>query len=80
VLPRLWPEAAIQIEGLIVTAPSLVFRLAAMPPTKPATFAPWPDGFFRNREIYPDGSRKGWLGNRRVAGAGQFRSAPNPSE
>jgi hypothetical protein len=31
-------------------------------------------GFFRYREIYPDGSQKWWLGNRRLAGAGQFRS------
>jgi hypothetical protein len=66
VLPRLRPEAAIRIEGLIVTAPSLVFRLAEMRLAKPATFARWPGGFFRYREIYPDGSRKWWLGTLRL--------------
>ena len=43
---------------------------------KPATIARWPGGFFRYQEIYPDGLRRWWLGNRRVAGAGQCRAAP----
>src|ERR1700724_4775238 len=37
-------------------------------------------GFLRDREIYPDAWRRWWLRDRPVAGAGQFRSAPVPSE
>jgi len=51
-----------------------------MPPAKPATIAPWLDGFFRDREIYPDAWRRWWLRDCPVAGAGQLRSAPVPSE
>jgi hypothetical protein len=48
-----------------------------MPPAKPATLAPWPGGvFFRYREIYPDGSQKWWLSNRRLAGAASSDRLP----
>src|SRR6267378_3538457 len=80
VAPRLPPEAG----GLIATAASLVFRYAAaMPLAKPATIVPGQGmvrGFLRDREIYPDAWRRWWLRDRPVAGAGQFRSAPVPSE
>src|ERR1700724_3379641 len=34
-----------------------------MPPAKPASTVSWQGGFFRYREIYPDGLRRWWLGN-----------------
>src|SRR6202035_6127313 len=70
--------------GLIATAASLVFCYAtAIPLAKPATIVPGQGmvrGFLRDREIYPDAWRRWWLRDRPVAGAGQFRSAPVPSE
>ena len=51
-----------------------------MPPAKPATIAPWLGWVFEGSGDLPRCLRRGRLGNRRVAGAGQFRSAPGPSE
>jgi hypothetical protein len=34
-----------------------------MPPAKPVSTVSWQGGFFRYREIYPDGLRRWWLGN-----------------
>ena len=47
-----------------------------MPPAKPATIAPWPGWVFQGSGDLPRCLRRWWLGNRRVAGADQFRSAP----
>jgi hypothetical protein len=47
---------------LIATA-AFVFHLTEMPPAKPASTVSWQGGFFRYREIYPDGLRRWWLGN-----------------
>src|ERR1700747_3908147 len=34
------------------------------PPAEPAAIAPWRQGgFLRDRQIYPDGLRRWWLGN-----------------
>ena len=51
-----------------------------MPSAKPATIAPWLGWVFEGSEDLPRCSRRWSLGNRREAGAGQFRSAPGPSE
>jgi hypothetical protein len=65
---------------LIATA-AFVFHLTEMPPAKPDSTVSWQGGgFFRYREIYPDGLPRWSSGNRRRAGANQSRSAPNPSE
>ena len=58
VLPRLRPEATDRDRGLIATA-ALVFRYVTdLTPARPAIIAPWrgygENGFFRDREIYPD--------------------------
>jgi hypothetical protein len=47
---------------LIATA-AFVFHITEMPPAKPASTVSWQGGFFRYREIYPDGLRRWWLGN-----------------
>src|SRR5271156_1298527 len=47
---------------LIATA-AFVFHLTEMLPAKPASTVSWQGGFFRYREIYPDGLRRWWLGN-----------------
>ena len=65
---------------VLVATAAFVFHLTEMPPAKPASTVSWQGGFFRYREIYPDGLRRWWLGNRRMAGADEFRSAPDPSE
>ena len=53
VLPRLPPEAALRTVLIATTA--FVFHLTEMPPAKPASTVSWQGGFFRYREIYPDG-------------------------
>ena len=60
-LPRLRPEAAIRT--VLVATAAFVFHLTEMPPAKPASTVSWQGGFFRYREIYPEGSRRWWLGN-----------------
>lgn len=48
---------------VLVATAAFVFHLTEMPPAKPASTVSWQGGFFRYREIYPEGSRRWWLGN-----------------
>jgi len=48
---------------MLVATAAFVFHLTEMPPAKPASTVSWQGGFFRYREIYPEGSRRWWLGN-----------------
>src|SRR5271167_4183006 len=54
--------------------------ITELPTARPATIAPWPAWVFEGSGDLLRCLRRWWLGSHRVPGAGQFRSAPGPSE